>query len=82
MASEFEIAAEVDTYLRARGYTCGRSYSNVGDVANGIAAKFPGEPQSQLAAKILRIGKDRPSEFKTRGEQISASRASDRDCGT
>lgn len=81
MASDSDIALAMDRHLRAKGFTCGRTYSNVGDVVDGIAAQVPDESRTALKAKILRIGQERTWEFKVRGEAVSASRASDKDCG-
>ncbi len=81
MATDSEIAQEMDTYLRAKGYTCGRTYSDVGGVVEGIYAKLSNEQRATLRPKILRIAKERSWEFKVQGESVSASRTSDRDCG-
>lgn len=82
MAAENEIASEMDKYLRAKGFTCGRSYTNIGNVAKGLEGKFSDETTTTLTAKIRSIAKNRSAEFKVRNDEISASRAGERDCGT
>lgn len=81
MASDSDIANVMDQHLRAKGFTCGRTYSNVGDVVDAISAKVPDEAKATLKLKVLRIARERSWEFKVQGEAVSASRASDKDCG-
>ncbi|MFO0425427.1 MAG: hypothetical protein ACK526_02595 [Planctomyces sp.] len=81
MATDFEIAQAMDTYLRAKGYTCGRTYSDAGGIVEGIYAQLSNEQKTTLRAKVLRVASERSWEFKVSGESISASRTSDKDCG-
>jgi hypothetical protein len=81
MATDYEIAQGMNGYLRSKGYTCGRLYANVPDVARSISAGLPGETPQTLEPKIRRIAKTPAFGFKTRGDSVSASDSSDPDCG-
>lgn len=82
MATDDQVARSVDKHLRANGFLCGRRHKSAGDIARDIQAGLNEDSTSILKAQILRVAKSRPGEFKVLGESVSASRASDRDCGT
>ncbi len=83
MATEAEIAKSMGEYLRANGYTCGRKYSNIGDLARTLASgAMPGESETTLAPKIRAIVATPSYRFKTSGhDDVSASDAADPKCG-
>jgi hypothetical protein len=81
MANDSDIVRELDDYLKARGYTCGRSYADVGDVAKSVAGTLSGETASTLEPKIRRLAAVPSYGFKTKGNGISASDRADPDCG-
>lgn len=82
MATDQEIANEMNDYLRARGYTCGRNYADLGGLANGIAASLPGESPQSLIPKMRAIAANPAYEFKRKDDTVSASDKSDPRCGT
>jgi hypothetical protein len=82
MATDSDIVKGLDDYLKARGYTCGRNFADVGDVAKSIAGTLPGESSTTLEPKIRRLAGVPSYGFKTKGNGISASDRSDPSCGT
>lgn len=82
MATEKEIAKEMNDYLRVRGYTCGRNYADMGGVVNGIVGRLSGETGQTLLPKIRSIAADPAYRFKRKDDSVSASDDTDPSCGT
>jgi hypothetical protein len=82
MASDSEIVKGLDDYLKANGYTCGRSYADIGGVARTIAGQLPNESSASVEPKIRRLAAIPTYGFKVKGTGISAPDRSDPDCGT
>jgi len=74
MATEPEVVKGMNEYLRANGYTCGRNYVDVGDLAKALVPRTPGETQATLEPKIRKAMSTPAYKFKTTGHNdVSAS---------
>ncbi len=81
MANDAGTAGEMNKWLKARGYICGRQYANVGDLARGIEANVreSGESLSDVERRVKRLMKTPGFGFKSKDDaEISAS---DDKCG-
>lgn len=86
MATEPEIVNSLNDWLRAKGYTCGRNFASIGDVARSIGASTPGETPQSIEPKIRKILGTPAYGFKSSrsggGNDISASDPKDPKCGS
>jgi hypothetical protein len=82
VATEPEIVNSLNDWLRAKGFTCGRNFASIGDVAKSIGASTPGETPQSIEPKIRKIVASPAYGFKTRGSSdVSASDPKDPKCG-
>ncbi len=82
MAADSDIIKGLNDFLKAKGYTCGRSFADITGVAKSIVGTLPNESSATLEPKIRRLAAVPSYGFKVKGNGISASDRADPDCGT
>ena len=76
MANDAGTAGEMNKWLKARGYICGRNFASIGDLVNGIESnvKEPNESKADVERRVKRLIKIPAYGFKSKDDtEVSAS---------